>query len=325
MILLTGGTGFVGRHLVQQFVADGGRVRVLSRTPGRIALPHGVSWIEGDLENPESLRSALQGVRVVVHAAAVLPGPQMSRDSLERVNVGGTESLALAAREAGVARFIHISSAGVYGDGTVPAPHRESDLPSPGDPYERSKLAAECALTAALAGSQVSWTVLRPQGIYGADRPATAAFFRDVARRRVWLRGPQRVLVHPTHITDLVAAVRLVIHHDELFGETINVGGARPVEFHELIAMIGARMGHTPLQLSAPRWTGRLARVTGRGLSLLRTPPAALARQGRAWINRAVNIDKARQLLGFEPVALEWGLDQTATELRRAATAHPDA
>ena len=290
MILLTGGTGFVGRHLSRQLVSDGLSVRVLSRAPGCVPLPESIQWCPGDLSDEASLRAALEGIDAVVHAGAALG----VAPDLERVNAGGTEALARAARAAGVRRFVHVSSAGVYGDGAPQTLHRESDVPAPATPYERSKLAAERALASALEGARTVWTILRPPGLYGADRPATAALFRDVARKRIWLHGPTRVVVHPTHVSDLVAAIRIVLARDDLQGEVFNIGGERALEHSELIALIGARVGRTPLQLRAPA---------------LRT------------VHRAVDISKARRVLGYAPMTLEAGLDQTAAALsERSAT-----
>ena len=319
MILLTGGTGFVGRHLARQFIADARRVRILSRAPGRVALPDGVSWAQGDLADAESLRGALLDVRTVVHAAAVLPGERTPDASLERINAHGTETLARIARGMAVRRFVHISSAGVYGDGFTASPHREDDTPAPATPYERSKLLAEQALDKALEGSRVSWTVLRPTGLYGSDRPATAAFFCKVAQKRLWLHGAAHVVVHPTHITDLTAAVRLVLDRNDLHREVINIGGARWLEYPELISLTGASIGHVPYQLCAPRWTEHITAVAARAWGAIGNPPAVLARLSRRWVNRSVSIEKARRLLGFEPLALESGLDQTAAELRGVA------
>ena len=318
MILLTGGTGFVGRHLARQLLAEGRPVRVLSRTPGRVELPDAVAWVQGDLNDAASLRAALRDVDTVVHAGAVLSDGPAHDTALERVNIEGTQALARATREAGVSRFIHMSSAGVYGDGSSATPHRETDRPAPGNAYERSKLSAEHALVAALEGSPVHWTILRPQGLYGPDRPATAAFFDSVAKRRLWLHGPASVVVHPTHIEDLCAVVRLVLGRADLHQEVINVGGQRWLEYGELISLIGERVGHIPVQLRAPRWTARVAQLAVRAFSAARKqPPALLARLSRATINRAVDIDKALRLLGFAPVTLEWGLDQTVSLLHR--------
>lgn len=317
MILLTGGTGFVGRHLVQQFIADGHHVRVLSRTPGRIALPASASWVLGDLTDPDSLPAALCDVDIVVHAGGVLHEGSRSEASLERVNVGGTKAIARVARDSGVRKFVHISSAGVYGDGCTAAPHCESDTPAPVNPYERSKLSAEHALIATLEGSNVNWTILRPQGLYGPDRAATVDFFRAVATKRLWLHGPSRVVVHPTHIGDLTAAVQLVLDRNDLQHEIINIGGARWLEYCELVSLTGTSVGHVPFQICAPRWTRQIAAFTARAVRSVGRRHAPIERLSRAWINRAVSIEKARRLLGFEPLALESGLNQTATELRR--------
>lgn len=317
MILLTGGTGFVGRHLVQRLVADGRQIRVLSRTPGRVTLPDSISWAQGDVTDSASLHAALRDVRTVVHAAAVLSDGLTPDAAFDSVNVGGTATLAAAARDMGVREFVHISSAGVYGDGCTASPHLESDTPIPGTPYERSKLSAEQALVAALEASNVRWTILRPQGLYGPDRPATAAFFRKVAQKSLWLHGPGHAVVHPTHISDLAAAVRLVLDRNDLQHEVINIGGARWLEYCELISLTGVRVGRVPYQLRAPLWIVQVAALSSRVWSAAGAPPAVLKRLSHAWVNRAVSIEKARCLLGFNPVELELGLDQTAAELRR--------
>jgi nucleoside-diphosphate-sugar epimerase len=218
----------------------------------------------------------------------------------------------------GARRLVHISSAGVYGDGATANPHAEDDAPRPVTAYQRSKLASERALVAALEGAPTQWTILRPSLVYAPDSPATAALFREVARRRLWLHGPARALMRPAHVADLVRAVLLVIDRDDLGHEVINIGGARSVDFRELISMIGERVGRSPIQLSAPRWIRRPADVATRAWRSAGQPPALLLRLAREWINASVSIDKARRLLGFEPVPLEWGLDQTAMELRLA-------
>lgn len=296
MILVTGGTGFVGRHLVELLVAEGRAVRVLSRAPQCVTLPRTVTWARGDLAAPASLPDAVRDVDTIVHAGAALGEASISHAALEQVNALGTAALARAARGAGVRRFLHISTAGVYGNGRSAAGHREDSPLAPSSPYERSKLQAENALAEALAESEVRWTVLRPAGLYGADRPATQSFFRQVARRAFWLHGPARVVVHPTHITDLVLAVRRVLELDALDGEIINVAGARAIEFRDLIKLVGATVGHVPMQLSVP---------------------ALFAPRAGSRINRAVDIGKARRLLHFAPISLEEGVAQTAARLRR--------
>jgi nucleoside-diphosphate-sugar epimerase len=319
LILLTGGTGFVGRHLASQFAFEGHRVRVLSRTPDRTVLPDGVSLVKGDLTDPASLRVAMCDIGTVVHAGAALQNGSRSHAELERVNASGTAALAQIARNAGVRQFVHISSAGVYGDGDTSSPHLESDTPAPVTPYEQSKLSGEKALVSTLEGSKVQWTILRPQGLYGANRPATAAFFQLVARKKLWLHGPANIVVHPTHIDDLASAVRLVLKRDDTHHEIFNIGGERWLDYRELITLTGAALGRVPIQLRAPRWTSQVVGLGVRAWSANSRPPDLLVRLARTWVNRAVSIEKARYRLGFEPLTLAAGIYQTATELLRDA------
>jgi nucleoside-diphosphate-sugar epimerase len=324
VILVTGGTGFVGRRLVKLLAASGESVRVLTRNPGRSTFPAGVEAVAGDLADAGSLARAVSGASAVVHLAARLPVPGASGAEIERVNAAGTEAVASAARAAGVSRFVHGSSAGVYGDGTGSAPHRESDPPNPGNAYERSKVAGEVALRAALAGSMVGWTILRPTGIYGPGRPATATQFREVQGRRLWLHGPVPVIVHPTYVDDVVAAVQMVLGkgRDDVAGETFNVGGERPLDYPEWIALIAEHMGRDLRQVRAPRWTAWAARAACAGWRVTGVRvPWRLARLAIPVVNRAVDITKARRVLGFTPVPLERGLDETAAWVRAESAA----
>jgi nucleoside-diphosphate-sugar epimerase len=316
VILLTGGTGFVGQALARQLTTNGRAVRILSRHPRPVLLPGVVEWALGDLTDPSSLPTAMTGVETVVHLAAVVPAGKPPRADLESVNVGGTRALTQAAKTAGVRRLIHVSSAGVYGDGLQDAPHRETDPPAPTGPYERSKAAAERAVIETLDGSAVCWTILRPPGLYGPDRPATAEFFVRVTRRRIWLHGPVPASVHPTHVLDLVGALVRTLDRNDLHGEVLNIAGERPVDLRELVEMVAMRVGAKPLQISAPAWSRQVAGTVARAWQVAGTPPGVLQRLSRPRINRTVDIGKARRLLGFEPVTLEWGLDQTVAELR---------
>jgi nucleoside-diphosphate-sugar epimerase len=178
-----------------------------------------------------------------------------------------------------------VSSAGVYGDGDGPAPHDETAPCRPTNEYEHSKLEAEKALAAELHGSSVVWTVLRPGGLYGPGRASTVEFYEQVARRRIWLHGLTRVIVHPTHVGDLIQAILLVVGAPDLEGETINVAGDRPIVFKELVGMVAERLGARLTQIALP-FSPRL-------------------------VNRAVQTSKARRKLGFAPMPLERGLDDT--------------
>jgi len=308
VILVTGGTGFVGRHLVDALAARGDEVRVLTRadrTPAR----SGVTPIVGDLADETSLERAVHGARVVVHLAARLAPAAGDVRAWYDFNVRTSGALAAAAGRAGVERFVHVSSGGVYGDGAEPGPHAEDDVPHPGDPYERSKLAAEQAVLESLASSGASCTILRPAGIYGRGRPSTTAFFDEIRRRRLWLHATPNVIVHPTHVSDVVQACLRLLDRPEVDG-VLNVAGERALPFQELVALTAAALGVRARQLVVPAALGRpVARLASSALGAVRVPvPSPLARAARRCVNRALDVSRARARLGFVPIGLAAGL-----------------
>jgi nucleoside-diphosphate-sugar epimerase len=310
VILVTGGTGFVGRRVVDRLSAHGERVRVLTRMrTSAQRLPRGVDIVEASLLDPSSLTPALAGVDRVIHLAAVLSG-----ERVVDVNVTGTRALAAAAREAGVRHVVHCSSAGVYGDGDRLDAHRETDAPHPQSAYERSKLEGERAIVETLDG-HVRWTILRPAGVYGPGRPATIAFLRQVERRRVWLHGLSTVVVHPTFVDDVAEAIVAVVSRADLAGTIINVGGATALTYPRLIDETAHALGTAVRHVHTPALVGRLVRA-GRALHEL---PPQCDRLGRAVINRAVDTALAARLLGLTPVPLASGLAATVGAYRAGA------
>jgi nucleoside-diphosphate-sugar epimerase len=257
----------------------------------------------------------------VIHLAARLEGSQ-DTESLEHVNVEGTGVMAQAARAAGVGRFVHLGSAGVYGSGDTPRPRRETDPPAPATSYEHSKLKAEGRLRAELDGSDTRWVILRSAGVFGPGRPATAQLFRRALARRVWLHGPGLVLIHPTYVEDVVSGLWLALGVEGAAGQVFNLGGERPLAYPEFLALIARRAGRGCLQVRAPRALGIAAGGLCRTWSLAgRVPPARLQSLARKVTNRGVDITKARTVLGFEPVPLVEGVDRTLASLEHKGTA----
>jgi nucleoside-diphosphate-sugar epimerase len=172
-VLVTGGAGFIGSNIVRRLVADGRSVRVLDNlSTGRAANLEGVrdvvEFIEGDISRMDDARRAVDGVRCVLHLAALPSVIQSIEDPVttDRVNTLGTLTLLTAARDAGADRFVFSSSCAVYGDSPV-LPKREDMLPDPLSPYAVQKLAGEhyCRVFHALYGLKTF--VLRYFNVYG--------------------------------------------------------------------------------------------------------------------------------------------------------------
>ncbi|HEY3254156.1 MAG TPA: NAD(P)-dependent oxidoreductase [Polyangiaceae bacterium] len=303
LVLVTGGTGFVGRSLVEGLLARGDRVRVLSRArKAGFGSGSAVETVAAELSDVPALRRAMSDVQAVIHAAAAVTGPAAD---LWRTNVTGSRLVAREAKRAGVARFVHLSSAGVYGSGDG-RPFRETDQPRPEDAYACSKLEAEVSIDSELRASDVRWAILRPYGVYGARR---FEFFREVQRRRVWVYGPNTVLVHPTYVEDVVSATLAALDRLPLanvHGETFNVAGERALPHFEYVRQIAQRLGVRVHRLSSPVWLSR----TLAPLASLAAPRLA-HRLVLRLTSRAADLSKARRILGFEPLPLAVAIDQT--------------
>jgi nucleoside-diphosphate-sugar epimerase len=146
--LVTGGAGFIGSHIVERLVAEGGRVRVLDLfTTGRHQNLKGVmgeiELIEGDVSNLETVQQAMEGIEFVFHLAALVSVPESVKypERCFESNIKGTHNLLLAARQVEVQRLVFSSSSAIYGD--QPVPHHEGMAPKALSPYAAAKLSGE--------------------------------------------------------------------------------------------------------------------------------------------------------------------------------------
>ena len=203
-LAVTGGTGFVGGHLLAAARAAGHEVRALARG-GRPAEP-GICWIEGALDDPAALAALCAGADAIVHVAGLINAA--TRAGFEAVNVAGTAAVVDAARAAGVRRFIHISSLAA----------REPELSD----YGWSKARSERVV----AASGLDWTILRPPAIYGPGDRETFELFR-MARRGLALLPPKgRFSV--LHVADLCRLILALIGRPEAVLQTYEPDDGRP-------------------------------------------------------------------------------------------------
>jgi len=199
-IAITGGTGFIGRHLLARHVALGDRVRYLTRKEPAEAIPGAEAFI-GDLSAPETLRGFVQGADVLYHCAAEL------RDAaaMEKTNVTGTANL-LRAATGEVGRWVQLSSTGVYGAVRHGVVREDADI-RPGNAYERSKAAADALVLA--AAEKLSCVLLRPSNVYGADMPNQSLFqlIRMIDKGLFFFIGPPGAMANYVHVENVVDAL----------------------------------------------------------------------------------------------------------------------
>lgn len=267
-VLVTGATGFIGRHLVRTLAASGWRVRASVRRPVLGVVP-GIDEvvITGAIHARTEWAQALNGVDSVVHLSALAhqtdPKRQPTENEFMTVNAEGTRGLALAAKTAGIDRVVLVSSIGAVADKSV-VQIDESTRPAPVTPYGRSKLAAENALRHALAESSVEWCVVRPVLVYGPGNPGNMARLLKLVRSGcpLPLNGikNKRSFVF---VGNLVGAILQVLDSPAANGQIFHVADDEAVSSAELVRLIGLAADKHARLWSVPTWALKLAARCG--------------------------------------------------------------
>jgi len=324
VVCITGAGGGIGGRLARELAATH-EVRGLFRQRGDAAAAFATAGgrvFSGDCTRPADLAPFLAGADTVYHAAAKLGG--LAAAEFTAVNVGGTVAVAQAAVRAGVRRLVHLSTAAVYAAARDPGPEWTETCPLEEGPhleaYTRSKLAAERALAAELAGAALSWAIVRPTCVYGPGIASwTGVPLRLIRQGRPLMfgGGAGAGRMDAVHVDDLVAGLRAVGAGQA--GGIYNLGH-EDVSFAEFYAALGAWVGRAPRfapEATTRAWAARLAAV-GRWIG----PAAELARglELAQWMSRNTRptpSTRAREVFGYAPCrTLAAGLLATELELR---------
>lgn len=307
-IFLTGSTGFVGGAVLRRLVVEGSAVTVALRQEPS-AMAEGVNVVRFDAFETTSWVQTLSEIDVVIHSAArVHVMSDVEADPLSafrKVNVDGTLNLARQAAEAGVKRFIFVSSIKVNGEGTPPGhPYTADDVPAPADSYGVSKMEAEQGLHEIASRTGMEVVIIRPVLVYG---PGVRANFLNMMR---WLDKQvplpfgsirnSRSLVALDNLVDLIVAS---IHHPAAANQTFLVSDGEDLSTTQLLSRMARALGKKPRLLPVPSW-------------LLKAAANLLGKRSlsqRLCGSLQVDITKTRELLQWEPpVSVDVGLKMTA-------------
>lgn len=317
-IFVSGGSGFVGGHMIEALVARGDEVVAMARSDRSIAVVEGfgAKAVRCTLEDVDATHMA--GCDAVVHAAAFVE-EWGTRAQFVTGNIEGTRRMLAAARAAGVRRFIHIGTEAVLFDGhdliaideTQPYPDRQRFL------YSETKAEAE-RLVLAADDSTLTALSLRPRLIWGPrDATVLPAILRmHTAGSFAWIDHGRRQS-STTHVRNLARAIELALEASAIGGKAYFVLDEGTRSIHEFLVALAKTKGVELGERNVPGWLARAAasviEATWGLLGLRGTPP--LTRFAAAMMSSTITIrdDRARRELGYVPViSVEQGLAELA-------------
>ena len=299
--LVTGGGGFIGSNLVRALLAQGRRVRVLDNfaTGFRENLDevkNKIDLLEGDIRDPDMCRKACDGVDIVFHQAAIpsvprsMEDPQLSFD----VNVVGTHHMLMAARDAGVRRFVFAASSSAYG-ASEDLPKRETMAVLPLSPYAAAKAAGELLAATFYRAFGLPTVSLRYFNVFGPHQDPSNQYAGVIAAFALRMLGGERPIIYGdgtqsrdfTFIENVVHANLLAAEAPKVQGEVVNIGCGEAIDLNQMVAAFNE--------------------VLGTSLEPIYEPP----REGDVKHSLA-DVSAAKKLLGYKPqVRFTDGLRQT--------------
>jgi len=308
-VVVTGGAGFIGSHLVEALVKRGDNVRVLDNlSTGRIenlaALEGQFEFVVGDLRYLDTVVEVITGADAVLHQGALPSVPRSVKEPLisDAVNSGGTLNVLEAARRADVGRVVFASSSSVYGD-SLELPKHEEMNPNPKSPYAVSKLSGEYYCRVFMHNYALETVPLRYFNVFGPRQDPTSQYSGVIAKFSMQALAGEPYPVYGdgqqardfTYIDDVVKANLTALEAEGAPGPPMNVARGDRITLLELIAVLN--------------------RLVGKNLE----PEFLPEREGDVRESQAA-VERARERMGYEAtVPFDEGMRQTLEWYRRAA------
>ncbi|NGO10140.1 NAD-dependent epimerase/dehydratase family protein [Streptomyces sp. HC44] len=318
-VFVTGGSGFLGGHLLRALTAEGHSVRALARSTAAAdtVTGRGAEAVRGGLLDPVALRSGMADCDAVVHAAA-FTGQWGPRSDFVRVNVAGSAAVVRAAQEAGVPRLVHVSSEAVLADGH-PLRMADESRPRPASPvgeYARTKGLAEDLVLAA-SSAELTTLAVRPRLVWGPGDTTVLPAVVDAARRGrfAWVDGGH-YLTSTCHAANASAGILAALRRGA-GGRAYFLTDGEPVEFRTFLTSLAATRNTVLPDRSVPRRvlsaTALTTETVWRLLRLRGEPPVTRTFVALSAQEMTVDDSAARRELGYRPVLTrDQGLKQLA-------------
>jgi nucleoside-diphosphate-sugar epimerase len=313
IVAITGGTGFLGKHLIARHCARGDQVRYLTRKQSSESIASGSAFF-GNLTSPvEHLREFARGADVLYHCAAELH----NEAEMQNTNVFGTANL-IAAVGGEIGRWVQLSSTGVYGRKVLDDVY-EDTAANPADAYEISKEASDKVLREAAQHQNLPCVMVRPSNVYGIDMPNRSLFqlISMIDRGLFFFIGRPGAVANYVHVENVVDALVLCATAKlSGNGRTYIVSDHRKLE--ELVHIVAAALGKAPPRLRLPESLVRAVSMVAGGIPGF---PLSLSRVD-ALTNRTVyRTDRIMSELGYENrISMEAGIGKLARYWKNRST-----
>jgi nucleoside-diphosphate-sugar epimerase len=328
--LVTGATGFIGSHVIDELLARAEPVRALVRNPIQAAAlqERGVEVIVGDIRSPQILAAAVRGVDVIQHCAAAV-GAHFSREEIYATNLGGVRNLLEAVRQTQCGRVVLVSSINVLG--TRDLDRATEDLPCrrSHDPAADVKIEAE-ELARQFHELGVDLTIVRPGFVYGpGDRHSLPPLVGAIERGRFAFIRSRDNVVPIVHVRDVAQALAQAGTTPAARGRVYHITDGSRTTIGALVDCLAELLGCAPPRRVLRYVLPYLACVVWETLGRVRQPrrPAPITRAGLRFLgtSRFVDIRRARDELGYVPrIALREGMAATIqwVKAQRTETNH---
>ncbi len=321
-VLVTGATGTLGRAVIARLLRDGHRIVAASRAAPRRQsdFPQGVRPVSLDVTRPETLPPALEGVDVVVHAAAKV-GDWGRREDFQAVIDGGTKNLVEACVDRRLERFVHLSSVmfyGLRGSGVMTESMLPGDCPWP---YAEAKVTAEETVRRAHREQGLPTVILRPGNFFG---PGSRLFTErpvELLRRGLLSLPPEAGKANLVFVENVAAAVGAVAFDEAAVGEVFNVVDDTELDWRGLFDLYAAALGARAVP-TRPTWVLRSLAAGMEGVAHLTGRPPLITRDAIDYLRFRGTFakNKLADCLGHQAeVPFEQALTRTADHIRKQA------
>jgi len=312
-VLVTGATGFIGSHLVDELLGKRYEVSALIRDGSDLRWLQGkrVEFIYGDLMGKGELPS-LNGFTHIFHLGGATKA--LRRRDFYRINQEGTARLIDTARNIrGLKRFVYLSSQAAAGPSPEERPQTEEDLPCPVSPYGESKLRGEEAVLGARDKFHV--TILRPCAVYGPRDSYMLELFKRISKGYIPSMGKGPMYFSFCYVEDLVQALLLSVQQDHSSGEVFFISDGERYSLDFFADVVASTLCVKLHKIHIPVWAAWFYATAADAWGLVRRRPAFFHRSKYAEAiqrNWVCDIDKAKKKLGFRPsFRLEAGVKVT--------------